>query len=132
MTSPTLFAAHADLALNVLHGHLQERERLDQRLTALGRMSPPQRIGNLFMDVRQRLRERGLMRGSVCDSPLLRQELADAVGLSMMHLMRALRELRTRGLADLRGRNLTVLDERRLSDYSEYTASPKTRQCTLL
>lgn len=129
---PTLLAAHSELALNVLHGHLQERERLDQRLAALGRMGAPQRIGNLFMDLRQRLRERGLMHGRVCEWPLSRQQLADAVGLSKVHLMRALRELRTRGLADLRGQHLTVPNEQSLSNYSEYIAASGNRRCTLL
>lgn len=129
---PRWFASHPALALDVLHSHLRERERQDQRLTALGRLSAPQRIGNLFVEVRRRLRERHLMRGSICEWPLSRQDLADAVGLSKVHLMRALRELRRGGLANLRGQFLTVSDERHLASYSEYIRPPKTGACVLL
>ncbi len=117
---PALFSSQPSLALSILQERLQEQDRLERRLTSLGRMSAPQRIGHLLMELRQRLRERGMFQGATCDCPISRGELANAVGLSRPHVMRALRELRTRGLADLHRRQLTVQDEQDLARYCEF------------
>lgn len=55
--------------------------------------------------------------------PLNRIHLADAVGLSKVHVMRALRHLREQGLAEVTGRMLTIGDERKLARFSGYSVS---------
>jgi DNA-binding GntR family transcriptional regulator len=62
--------------------------------------------------------------GVACPFPLRRTDIADAVGLSRVHVMRALRELRAQGLMDLRGRDLIIPSVARLAAYTGYTLQP--------
>jgi CRP-like cAMP-binding protein len=56
----------------------------------------------------------GLARGGVVPFPFKQQHLADALGLSVIHLNRVLRNLRASGLVRLEGRSLTVADREAL------------------
>lgn len=116
----TLFRTLPALAFSVFEGRLQEQRRMDTRLMMLGRLAAAERIGYLMLELRQRLLERGLMDGASCQFPLQRLELADAVGLSKVHVMRALRHLRQEKLAVIRGRKLTIPNVRKLAHFSGY------------
>ncbi len=123
-----------ELALSLLQGRLQEQERADTRLAMLGQMKAPERIGFLLSDLHVRLRQRGLARGRAWRMPLDRGQLAAAVGLSKVHVMRALRTLREAGLADLRGRSCTVSipNSRRLARFSGYAKPRSKTRCPIL
>jgi hypothetical protein len=101
-----------------LKGRIAEQERADSRLTLLGRIGANERIGYLLLEMRDRLRVRGLFRGHSGALPLDRALLADAVGLSRVHVLRAMRALRARGLADLTDRILTIPSVRNLARFS--------------
>jgi len=118
-----VFRRQPELALSLLHGRLQEEERADARLAVLGQMGATQRIGYLLSDLHERLRERGLAQGRAWRLPLDRSQLAEAVGLSKVHVMRALRTLREVGLAEVRGRRCTVniSNPHRLARFSGYS-----------
>jgi hypothetical protein len=49
-----------------------------------------------------------LANGHECELPLTQAELADALGLSTVHVNRSLQELRGDGLIQLRGGSLTI------------------------
>ena len=57
-----------------------------------------------------RLRAVGLANGDTCDLPITQSEIADATGLSTVHVNRTLQELRGSGLISLRGRELGIPD----------------------
>ena len=103
-----------------LKGRIAEQERADTRLALLGRLGASERIGYLLLELRDRLRARGLFRGHSGALPLDRALLADAVGLSRVHVLRAMRALRSRGLADLNDRTLTIPSVRNLARFSGY------------
>jgi CRP/FNR family transcriptional regulator, anaerobic regulatory protein len=129
-----LFREQPELALGLLRGRLQEQERADGRLAVLGQMGATQRIGYWLSDLYKRLRERGLAHGRGWRLPLDRSQLADAVGLSRVHVMRALRTLREDGLADVRGRACTVNipDPGRLARFSGYSTFRSKVLCPIL
>jgi CRP-like cAMP-binding protein len=52
----------------------------------------------------------GLTDGRRCTFPLTQAELADATGLSVVHVNRTLQELRAAGLIVLNGKDLSVPD----------------------
>jgi len=128
------FRKQPGLSLSLLHGRLQEQERADARLAVLGQMGATQRIGYLLSDLHQRLRERGLAQGRGWRLPLDRSQLADAVGLSKVHVMRALRTLREEGLAEVRGRRCTVTipNSHRLARFSGYSRFRSKFPCPIL
>jgi CRP-like cAMP-binding protein len=61
-------------------------------------------------EIIERLRPVGLIVGNSCAWPITQRDLADATGLSIVHLNRTLQELRGAGLIALRERMLTVHD----------------------
>lgn len=120
---PALFREQPSLAMALFEGRLREQERADTRLTLLGQLGASERLGYLLLELRDRLRARGLFAGRSGSLPLQRVHLADAVGLSKVHVMRALRQLREWGLAEVTGRMLTIGDERKLARFSGYSVA---------
>lgn len=116
-----LFQDNAKLALCVLRSRLEDEHRTDTRLTMLGRMSAEERVGYFLIETYERLRRRGMTNGTTCPFPLRRIDVADAVGLSRVHLMRALRELRSQALVELNGDDMIVPRAAKLAAYTGYT-----------
>lgn len=128
----TLFRRHPALAFSILDARLREQERADARLTALGRMGAGERIAHLLLELREQLERRGMCEGKSIPFPLQRMQLADAVGLSRVHVMRALRELRRIGLVSLARRRLTIPDVHKLGRYCGYRTALRRRACAVL
>ena len=55
-----------------------------------------------------------------CDFPLTQNDLADATGLTSVHVNRTLQELRGDGLIELERKQLHILDLERLMDVSMF------------
>jgi CRP-like cAMP-binding protein len=108
------------LALGILQARLDDESRADARLTMLGRMGAEARVGYFAMETYDRLHRRGMTNGTSCPFPLRRTDLADAVGLSKVHVLRALRELRGQNLLDIGRRDLTIPDVKRLAALTGY------------
>jgi CRP-like cAMP-binding protein len=118
---PDLFTGHPGLAFNILQTRMEEEQRMDIRLSLLGRRTAEQRIGYLMLETFDRLRQRGMLNGgSTCPFPLQRRDLADATGLSRVHVARTLERLRERHLAEIQDGTLVIFDRRTLTDLSEY------------
>jgi len=78
--------------------------------TNLGRRLALERVAHLLCEIHERLRPVGLIEGNSCAFPVTQMDLADATGLSVVHLNRTLQELRSSGLILLRDRMLTIID----------------------
>jgi len=86
----------------------------------LGRREAYGRMAHLLCEFYVRLRAVGLTNGPAYEFPLTQAELADATGLSAVHVNRTLQELRGEGLITLRAGSLTVLDWERLKEAGEF------------
>ena len=62
----------------------------------------------------------GLANGHSCDLPITQAEIADATGLSTVHVNRTLQELRADRLISLKGTWLDVLDWQRLKQAGDF------------
>ncbi|WP_316214008.1 Crp/Fnr family transcriptional regulator [Bradyrhizobium sp. SZCCHNR2032] len=82
----------------------------------LGRRDAFERVAHILCEVIERLRPVGLLDGDSCAFPITQTDLADATGLSVVHVNRTLQELRSSGLIVLRERTLTVHDLDALKD----------------
>lgn len=76
----------------------------------LGQRTAPERIGHVLCELFYRLRAVGLTDGARCTLPLTQADLAEATGLSLVHVNKRLRDLRRLGLIALRGRMLVIPD----------------------
>lgn len=76
----------------------------------LGRRVALERVAHLFCEIFERLRPVGMVDGNSCIMPITQMDLADATGLSVVHLNRTVQELRASGLIVLRERTLTIPD----------------------
>ncbi|HJU15278.1 MAG TPA: Crp/Fnr family transcriptional regulator [Stellaceae bacterium] len=116
-----LFERHPDFALALLQIRGEEEQRSDARLTLLGRTRAEQRIAYLMVETFDRLRHRGLVTGgSTCPFPLRRHHLADAAGLSRVHVARTLDLLRRQRLAEIQDGILVLHDPPRLAAFAGY------------
>ena len=92
-------------------------------MIGIGRRSAETRIAHVLCEVLVRMRAVGLADGHGCDLPVTQNEIGDALGLSTVHVNRCLQELRGKGLIELRGGALTVLDWKGLKEAGEFDTS---------
>ncbi|HET7887506.1 MAG TPA: Crp/Fnr family transcriptional regulator [Bradyrhizobium sp.] len=76
----------------------------------LGRRDALERVAHLICEMFERLRVVGLTDGNSFAFPVTQTDLADATGLSTVHLNRTLQQLRAERLIGLKERTLTILD----------------------
>lgn len=86
----------------------------------LGQRSAYERLGHLLVELYVRLRAVGRSQDGRCDFPLTQNDLADATGLTAVHVNRTLQELRRDGLIELERKQLKILDLERLMDVSMF------------
>jgi CRP-like cAMP-binding protein len=84
-------------------------------LVAMGRLSAPAQFAHLLCELWHRLAVVGEADRYGFDLPLTQAQLADVLGLSLVHVNRVTQELRQQGLIAWRNRRLTILDWPRLS-----------------
>ncbi len=76
----------------------------------LGQRTAYERISHLFVEMFLRLQAVGGTDGNSCEFPLTQTDIADATGLTAVHVNRTLQDLRRDGLVELHGRVLTIPD----------------------
>jgi CRP-like cAMP-binding protein len=85
-------------------------ERRYDTALRLGQLTAAERIVDLLGDLRQRLAALGLADGDSFRLPLTQGQLADALGMSPVHLNRVLAELRRRGVLDVRAGQVRLVE----------------------
>lgn len=83
-------------------------------IAVLGRCSAEQRIAHLFLHLMERIAARQVIRDRRYPLPLRHQHIADAVGLTSVHVSRVLSLFRERGIVVLSEGVLEVIDVRAL------------------
>ena len=82
----------------------------------VGQRTALERVSHLLCEMFLRLQVVGMTDGNSCDFPLTQVDLADATGLTAVHVNRTLQELRKQGLIELQSRSLTIPDMNALQD----------------
>jgi CRP-like cAMP-binding protein len=77
-------------------------------------------MAHLFCELFYRSRASGLARGDTCFLPIGLNQLAEALGLSLATVNRALANLRDNDLADFKSGSLTVRNWDDLADHAEF------------
>jgi len=76
----------------------------------VGQRSAQQRIAHLLCEMFLRLESVGLTDAFSCDFPPTQEDIADATGLTAVHVNRTIQDLRRAGLIVLERQKLTILD----------------------
>lgn len=90
---------------------------------SLGQRTASERMAHLLCELFFRLRLAGLTRGDTCDLPLTQADLADATGLSKVHVNRTLQELRSAELIGLKDKSLKIPNLERLMNAGLFNAN---------
>lgn len=86
----------------------------------LGQRSAYERLAHLLIELYIRLNSVGRARNGRCDFPLTQNDLADATGLTSVHVNRTLQELRRDGLIELERKQLQILDMPRIMNVAMF------------
>jgi CRP-like cAMP-binding protein len=82
----------------------------------VGQRTAYERIGHLLLELYLRLKTVGLTRNGTCDFPLTQVDIADATGLTPVHVNRTLQDLRRDELIVLERKQLEIPNLKRLMD----------------
>jgi CRP/FNR family transcriptional regulator, anaerobic regulatory protein len=98
------------IALRVLALAGETRWRADQHMTALTHFDTRGRIAALLLGVYERLRRRELIARPTFNLPLTQEQLADHLGITMVHVSRTLRRMREERLVLVDRQVVIILD----------------------
>ena len=104
----------ADLFERLGKACIEEKAQAEQLIIDLGRRTADERIANLILNLANRLAKRGMLTtiGATMemDFPLRQHHIADATGVTPVHVSKVLSEFRRNELVKLSDRTLTILD----------------------
>lgn len=86
----------------------------------LGRQSAYERVSHLLVELSHRLDEIGFPIGSFVPMPLTQEMMADALGLSIVHINRTLKQLRSERLIEIRAGSLRVIKPAALASIADF------------
>ena len=86
----------------------------------LGQRDALERLSHLFCELIFRLRAVGMIDGLRCEIPLTQTDLAEATGMTPVHVNRMVQELRSRQLIRWKGREFEALDLDGLCDVAMF------------
>lgn len=105
-----LLVGRPHLARALRHNNVVTASIQREWALSLGQRTASERIAHLLCEAYLRLEAAGLAQGGACDFPLTQVDLADATGLTPVHVNRTLQELRRMRLIELTNKRLTIPD----------------------
>ncbi|MBW6416111.1 Crp/Fnr family transcriptional regulator [Celeribacter sp. PS-C1] len=111
-----LFQSHPSRAYDLVWLAAAEEAFLGQSLATVGQRTGLERVAWALLKLYDRLNYRGLTKGNSVALPFRQQDLADALGLSLVHTNKTLSQLRSRKVADWTNGALTILDREKLQN----------------
>ena len=103
-------AASADVQSAIASSCMADNHHTTELLTALGQRSAEERIAHLLLNLLPRIAARNVIREQRYPFPLRQQHIADAVGLTSVHVSRVLSLFRDRRVLELSEGVLKVLN----------------------
>jgi CRP-like cAMP-binding protein len=118
-----LLLNNASIALAFWWNTLQDEGVLRERIIDEGRRDAYTRIGFLVYEIFLRMRAFGMIEDQTFEFPVTQVDLADATGLTPVHVNRMLKQLRDENLISIEGKNWTILNPEGLRKASRFEAS---------
>ena len=105
-----ILGTRAALARALWRESLVDAALFRQWIVSLGTRSAPGRMAYLIAELRQRLGAMGMVANEQFEFPITQSKLADALGLSVVHVNRVLQAFRTQGILDFKRSVVTLGD----------------------
>jgi CRP-like cAMP-binding protein len=118
----SLFRDHPERAYDLTWLAAVEEHLLGEALAVLGHLSGLQRTSRALVRLYNRGSAVGLTDGGGMDLPYKQQDLADALGLSLVHTNKLLKRLRDAGIAVWRNGKLEIKDYQTLCEIAQLEA----------
>ena len=119
-TMDALMSDHPGVARAMYMAQLVDEGTLRAWIVSLGRRSSPERAAHLLLELYVRGVRSGIAQDDTMDLPLSQVVLADALGMTPVHINRVLQELRRSGAVELQRRVLRILDPIALTHISGF------------
>src|SRR5689334_12531487 len=116
----SIMRAQPELAAALWRAVARDAGIQQEWMVGMGRRTARSQIAHLLCEVAARLQTAGQARGDRYDFPLTQTELADAVGLSAVHVNRVLQTLRAEGLMELKRGQLRISDWPRMAQVADF------------
>jgi CRP-like cAMP-binding protein len=119
--------AWARLAAYAQQSH---KRRLYDHLTRLGHKTAYERVAHLLLDFHARLDAVGMVDARRFALPLTQEMLADALGITLVHVNRVLQQLRQQGLIEFASGFVGLLRPKALAEIAEFdleSVAPRTQ-----
>ena len=101
---------HPDLFEKLSKAWINEKVQSDQLAVDLGRRTAEERIARMILSLMERLAKRGMVEGQTFEFPLRQHHIADATGLTPVHVSKVLSEFRRGNLIEITDRSVTIRD----------------------
>lgn len=98
----------------------EAKSRADQLALDLGRRRADERIARLILRLSEKVAKRSMVRTQTFDFPLRQRHIADATGLTPVHVSKILGELQRAGMIEIAGRSLTILNAAELQRVADW------------
>jgi CRP-like cAMP-binding protein len=119
-TVKELTEQHPNIARALRWSTLVDEATLREWLASMGQRPADRQIGHFLCELRLRLEVVGMADQHGMYFPLTQEEIADAMGISTVHVNRVLQQVREQGLLGAQGRNTTFPDLARLEEFGEF------------
>jgi len=123
-----LFARSPRLAAAMFWQSAQEAAMYGEHLVDIGRRSAYERVAHLLLEVLCRLRIVGLGDANAFQLPLTQELIADALGLSVVHVNRTFRRLRESGFIEVNGHNFIFKNPEAMAKLADFESSYLSRR----
>jgi CRP-like cAMP-binding protein len=115
-----MFTEFPHLGAAVLWATSRDEAMIVEHLVSVGRRSAIERTAHFFLELFDRLKLVGLTEHDEFDCPLNQYALADALGLSTIHVNRTLRQLREQKLMTFKGHRVVIHEPAALKALAGY------------
>ncbi len=123
-----IFSKFPRLGAAILWAASRDEAMVVEHLVSIGRRSAIERTAHLFMELAERLNLIGLASEAEFKCPLSQYVIADALGLTAIHVNRVLRQLRERDLLTIAGGTVKIHDLNGLRKLSGFQVGGLPRQ----
>jgi CRP-like cAMP-binding protein len=106
------------IAMHILALTVEMRWRSDRLATSIGRLDAQARICVMLIDLYDRLRRNGLISRTTFNLPLTQEQIADHLGLTLVHVNRTLRRLREERIVLVDRQVVIIIDLDRLREFA--------------
>jgi len=128
-TFPEFIGSHPRLAYDITWLAAKEETQLEEHLVSLGQRTAKERLVYLAVWLVDRAQKSGIAgKGNTLTIPITQTQVADMLGLSLVHTNRTMRALLSEGLVEWTPGEICVPDMEAACDFAKFTHEPDSKR----